>query len=87
MAPPVDFSGFDAPPLRLFIGQNRWCNSTSSPWQRKTGGERDGSGVGGRGHDTGKAVEALSFLFPTTLTSPAPFPTTFTPLLRISQKT
>lgn len=40
MVPSVDFSGFDAPPLRLFTGQDRWCNFTSSPWQRKTGGER-----------------------------------------------
>lgn len=45
MAPSVDFSGFDAPPLRLFTGQARWCNSTSSPWQRKTGGERAGPGA------------------------------------------
>lgn len=68
MAPLVDFSGLDAPPLRMFTGQNRWCNFTSSPWQRKTGGER---GVGERmGHvekaDVGKAVEALSFVFSST---------------------
>lgn len=43
MAPLADLSGLDAPPLRMFTGQNRWCNFTSSPWQRKTGGER---GVG-----------------------------------------
>lgn len=48
MAPPVDFSGFDAPPLRLFTGQNQWCNFTSSLWQRKVGGERAGPGVVGR---------------------------------------
>lgn len=33
--------GFVAPPLKPSTGLNRWCNFTSSPWQPKTGGERE----------------------------------------------
>lgn len=61
MAPPVDFSGFDAPPLRLFY----WANSvvqlyiiTMATKDRRR--ERETVRAwGGRGHDMGKAVEAF----------------------------
>lgn len=41
MAPAVQYQGFVAPPLRTFTGLNRWRKLTSSPWQPKTGGERE----------------------------------------------